>query len=234
MYDRTRDEGFGAEVKRRIMLGTYVLSAGYYDAYYLKAQQVRTLLRQDYDRRSRAVDVVAMPTTPTPAFQARREDGDPLQMYLADVFTVSANLAGLPAISIPCGFSPDRLPIGLQLTGRMFDEATLLRAADAYQRDTRWHTAKHQTSERELTQNRTRSRYSELDVRRRRPLPEDRPEQQAEQDERNRRNHQADDRGDQRRRSGRRRARETAAAARRDPAPCRRRRRPGRPAATAA
>ena len=122
MYERTRDEGFGAEVKRRIMLGTYVLSAGYYDAYYLKAQQVRTLLRQDYERAFATVDVVAMPTTPTPAFRLGEKTDDPLQMYLADVFTVSANLAGLPAISVPCGFSPDRLPIGLQLTGRMFDE----------------------------------------------------------------------------------------------------------------
>ncbi|MFP5380309.1 MAG: Asp-tRNA(Asn)/Glu-tRNA(Gln) amidotransferase subunit GatA, partial [Vicinamibacteria bacterium] len=141
MYERTRDEGFGAEVKRRIMLGTYVLSAGYYDAYYLKAQQVRTRLRQDYDTAFASVDVVAMPTTPTPAFRLGEKVDDPLQMYLADVFTVSANLAGLPAISVPCGFSAARLPIGLQLTGRQWDEATILRAADAYQRDTDWHLA---------------------------------------------------------------------------------------------
>jgi aspartyl-tRNA(Asn)/glutamyl-tRNA(Gln) amidotransferase subunit A len=139
MYDRTRDEGFGAEVKRRIMLGTYALSAGYYDAYYLKAQQVRTLLRQDYERAFEICDVVAMPTTPTPAFALGEKTGDPLQMYLNDIFTVSANLSGLPAISVPGGFSPARLPIGVQLTGRPFDEATLLRAADAYQRDTAWH-----------------------------------------------------------------------------------------------
>jgi aspartyl-tRNA(Asn)/glutamyl-tRNA(Gln) amidotransferase subunit A len=139
MYDRTRDEGFGAEVKRRIMLGTYVLSAGYYDAYYLKAQQVRTLLRQDYERAFERVDTVAMPTTPTPAFKLGEKTSDPIQMYLNDVFTVSANLTGLPAISVPCGFSPERLPIGVQLTGRMFDEATLLHIADAYQRDTEWH-----------------------------------------------------------------------------------------------
>ena len=139
MYERTRDNGFGAEVKRRIMLGTYVLSAGYYDAYYLKAQQVRTLLRQDYDRAFEVVDVVAMPTTPTAAFKLGEKVHDPLQMYLADVFTVSANLAGLPAISFPCGFSRDGLPIGLQLTGRMFDESTLFRAADAFQRDTNHH-----------------------------------------------------------------------------------------------
>jgi len=139
MYSQTRDEGFGAEVKRRIMLGTYVLSAGYYDAFYLKAQQVRTLLRQDYDAAFEKVDVVAMPTSPTPPFRLGEKTDDPLQMYLADVFTVSANLAGLPAISVPCGFS-ERLPIGLQLTGRLFDEATLLRIADAYQRVTDWHT----------------------------------------------------------------------------------------------
>jgi aspartyl-tRNA(Asn)/glutamyl-tRNA(Gln) amidotransferase subunit A len=139
MYDRTRDEGFGAEVKRRIMLGTYVLSAGYYDAYYLKAQQVRTLLRRDYEQAFERADVVAMPTTPTPAFTLGEKTSDPIQMYLNDVFTVSANLTGLPAISVPCGFSPERLPIGLQLTGRLFDEASLLRIGDAYQRDTAWH-----------------------------------------------------------------------------------------------
>jgi aspartyl-tRNA(Asn)/glutamyl-tRNA(Gln) amidotransferase subunit A len=147
MYERTRDDGFGPEVKRRIMLGTYVLSAGYYDAYYLKAQQVRTLLRQDYERVFANVDLVATPTTPTPAFPLGEKTSDPLQMYLNDIFTVSANLTGLPAISIPCGFSGNRepgtgsrLPIGLQLTGRMFDEVTVLKTADAYQRDTRFHT----------------------------------------------------------------------------------------------
>jgi aspartyl-tRNA(Asn)/glutamyl-tRNA(Gln) amidotransferase subunit A len=138
MYRRTREMGFGAEVKRRIMLGTYVLSAGYYDAYYLKAQQVRTLIKGDYDRAFDRVDVVAMPTSPTPAFTIGERASDPLQMYLADVFTVSANLAGLPAVSVPCGFTSGRLPIGLQLTGRAFDEATLVRVADAYERDTSW------------------------------------------------------------------------------------------------
>jgi aspartyl-tRNA(Asn)/glutamyl-tRNA(Gln) amidotransferase subunit A len=138
MYARTRAQGFGPEVKRRIVLGTYVLSAGYYDAYYLKAQQVRTLIRRDYEEAFTRVDVVAMPTTPTAAFRIGDRVDDPLQMYLGDVFTVSANLAGLPAISIPCGFTAERLPIGLQLTGRMFDEATLLRVADAYERDTEW------------------------------------------------------------------------------------------------
>jgi aspartyl-tRNA(Asn)/glutamyl-tRNA(Gln) amidotransferase subunit A len=121
------------------MLGTYVLSHGYYDAYYLKAQQVRTLLRGDYDTAFQRADVIAMPTTPTPAFKLGEKTADPLQMYLADIFTVSANLAGVPSISIPCGFSDERLPIGFQLTGRMFDEATLLRAADAFQRDTDHH-----------------------------------------------------------------------------------------------
>ena len=140
MYERSRDEGFGPEVKRRIMLGTYVLSAGYYDAYYLKAQQVRTLLRQDFEHVFERVDVVATPTTPTPAFKLGEKTSDPIQMYLNDIFTVSANLTGLPAISVPCGFSAERLPIGFQLTGRPFDEATLLRAADAYQRDTTFHT----------------------------------------------------------------------------------------------
>ena len=145
MYSRTRNEGFGAEVKRRIMLGTYVLSAGYFDAFYLKAQQVRTLLRLDYQQAFEKADVVAMPTSPIPPFRLGEKTDDPLQMYLADVFTVSANLAGLPAISVPCGFiegpgRSERLPVGLQLTGRMFDESTLLRAADAYQRVTGWHT----------------------------------------------------------------------------------------------
>ena len=139
MYARSREKGFGAEVKRRIMLGTYVLSAGYYDAYYLKAQQVRTLIRHDYDEAFRSVDVVAMPTSPIPPFKIGEKTADPLQMYLADVFTVSANLAGLPAISVPCGFTSEGgLPIGLQFTGRSFDESTLLRVADAYERDTEW------------------------------------------------------------------------------------------------
>jgi len=138
MYRRTRAKGFGAEVKRRIMLGTYVLSAGYYDAYYLKAQQVRTLILRDYDDAFERVDVVAMPTSPTPAFKLGERVADPLQMYLGDVFTVSANLTGLPAINVPCGFTAGMLPIGLQLTGRRFDEVTLLRIADAYERASGW------------------------------------------------------------------------------------------------
>ena len=141
MYARTRALGFGPEVKRRIMLGTYVLSAGYYDAYYLKAQQVRTLILRDYEQAFQgadAVDVIAMPTSPTPAFKIGERVADPLQMYLADIFTVSANLAGLPAVSVPCGFTSGKLPIGLQFTGRPFEEGTLLRIADAYERDTSW------------------------------------------------------------------------------------------------
>jgi aspartyl-tRNA(Asn)/glutamyl-tRNA(Gln) amidotransferase subunit A len=138
MYDRTRDQGFGAEVKRRIMLGTYVLSAGYYDAYYLKAQQVRTLIRRDFERAFEAVDVVAMPTTPTPAFRLGEHTADPLEMYLADIFTVSAPLSGLPAMSVPCGLTAARLPVGLQLTGRAWDEATILRVGDAFERMTPW------------------------------------------------------------------------------------------------
>jgi aspartyl-tRNA(Asn)/glutamyl-tRNA(Gln) amidotransferase subunit A len=138
MYEQTRDAGFGAEVKRRIMLGTYALSAGYYDAYYLRAQQGRTLIRRDFDEAFERVDVVAMPTTPGPAFRLGERLDDPLQMYLADVFTVGAPLAGLPAISVPCGFTDARLPVGLQLIGRSFDEETLLRTADAFERDTGW------------------------------------------------------------------------------------------------
>jgi aspartyl-tRNA(Asn)/glutamyl-tRNA(Gln) amidotransferase subunit A len=138
MYEKTRKEGFGPEVKRRIMLGTYVLSAGYYDAYYLKAQRVRTLVRRDYEQAFQKVDAVVMPTSPTAAFKIGERVEDPLQLYLTDIFTVSANLAGLPALSVPCGLTPNRLPIGLQMTGRPFDEPTLLRIGDAYERDTKW------------------------------------------------------------------------------------------------
>jgi aspartyl-tRNA(Asn)/glutamyl-tRNA(Gln) amidotransferase subunit A len=137
-YERTRGSGFGAEVKRRIMLGTYVLSAGYYDAYYLKAQQVRTLIKNDYDAALERVDMVAMPTSPTGAFPLGERLADPIQMYLADVFTVGANLAGLPSITVPCGFTAEGLPVGLQLTGRHMDEAVLLRTASAYERVTSW------------------------------------------------------------------------------------------------
>jgi aspartyl-tRNA(Asn)/glutamyl-tRNA(Gln) amidotransferase subunit A len=136
MYSRTRAL-FGQEVKRRIMLGTYVLSAGYYDAYYVKAQKVRALIRQDFDRAFERVDVVATPTSPTTAFRLGERLEDPVQMYLADAFTASANLAGIPAISVPCGFS-DALPVGLQLTGRAWAEAVVLNAAAMYERRTDW------------------------------------------------------------------------------------------------
>jgi aspartyl-tRNA(Asn)/glutamyl-tRNA(Gln) amidotransferase subunit A len=138
MYERTRGAGFGREVKRRIILGTYVLSAGYYDAYYRQAQQVRTLIRDDYSKALATVDVIAMPTSPTAAFRLGERTDDPVQMYLSDVFTVGANLAGLPAVTVPCGFTASRLPIGLQLTGRAWDETTLFRTADAYERATPW------------------------------------------------------------------------------------------------
>ncbi len=134
MYRLTRDGGFGMEVKRRIMLGAYVLSAGYYDAYYLKAQKVRTLLTHDFDEAFKKVDVIAAPTSPTPAFRLGEKVNDPLAMYLADIYTVTANLAGIPGISVPCGENHEKLPIGLQLFGRHFDEATILRVADAYER----------------------------------------------------------------------------------------------------
>jgi aspartyl-tRNA(Asn)/glutamyl-tRNA(Gln) amidotransferase subunit A len=133
MYYKTRAR-FGAEVKRRIMIGTFVLSAGYYDAYYVKAQQVRALIRKDYDEAFAHVDVVALPTSPTVAFRLGARTADPIQMYLADVFTAAANLAGLPAISVPCGVTKENLPVGFQLTARPFDEATLLRAADVMER----------------------------------------------------------------------------------------------------
>ena len=136
---RTRGEGFGAEVKRRIMLGTYALSAGYYDAYYLKAQQVRTLIKRDFERAFAQVDVVAAPTSPTTAFRIGEKTDDPIEMYLSDIFTISANLAGICAISVPCGFDQDNLPIGLQLMGPHLGEEVILRAADAYERTTAWH-----------------------------------------------------------------------------------------------
>lgn len=133
MYRETRDRGFGMEVKRRIMLGTYALSAGYYDAYYLKAQKVRTLLTRDFDEAFKKVDVIAAPTAPTPAFKLGEKVDDPLAMYLADIYTVTANLAGIPGISVPCGENHEKLPIGLQLFARHFDEATLLRVAHGYE-----------------------------------------------------------------------------------------------------
>jgi aspartyl-tRNA(Asn)/glutamyl-tRNA(Gln) amidotransferase subunit A len=138
LYRRTRGEGFGAEVKRRIMTGTYVLSTGYYDAYYLKAQKVRQLIASDFERAFREVDVIMGPTTPTPAFEIGAKTADPITMYLNDIYTIGANLAGLPAISVPCGFV-GKLPVGLQIMGPHFAEETLLNAAHAFQRETDWH-----------------------------------------------------------------------------------------------
>jgi len=139
MYSRSRAEGFGSEVKRRIMLGTYALSSGYYDAYYLKASKVRNLIRQDFLSAFEKVDVVLCPTSPTPAFRLGERIENPLEMYLSDVFTIPANLAGIPGISIPCGFTRDNLPIGMQIMGKHFDEATLLKVARAFERETDYH-----------------------------------------------------------------------------------------------
>jgi aspartyl-tRNA(Asn)/glutamyl-tRNA(Gln) amidotransferase subunit A len=139
MYERTRGGGFGPEVKRRIMLGTYVLSAGYYDAYYRKAQQVRTLISRDYDAAFERADVIALPTSPTGAFRIGERTSDPVLMYLADVFTVGANLAGVPAITVPCGLTTEGLPVGLQLTAPKMQESAALRVAAVYERATGWH-----------------------------------------------------------------------------------------------
>jgi aspartyl-tRNA(Asn)/glutamyl-tRNA(Gln) amidotransferase subunit A len=133
MYRRSRDHGFGAEVKRRIMLGTYALSAGYYDAYYLKAQRVRTLLVRDFEEAFKKVDAIVTPTSPTAAFKLGEKVDDPISMYLADIFTVTADLAGIPGISVPCGETKENLPVGLQILGKHFDEATILRVAHAYE-----------------------------------------------------------------------------------------------------
>jgi aspartyl-tRNA(Asn)/glutamyl-tRNA(Gln) amidotransferase subunit A len=141
-YMATRAEGFGAEVKRRIMLGTYALSAGYYDAYYLKAQQVRSLIKKDFEAVFESCDAILTPTTPTTAFELGAKTADPLQMYLSDIYTISANLAGLPALSLPCGFDNDGLPIGMQIIGKSFDESTILNLAYAYEQTTDWHKRK--------------------------------------------------------------------------------------------
>jgi aspartyl-tRNA(Asn)/glutamyl-tRNA(Gln) amidotransferase subunit A len=141
-YKATRGQGFGAEVKRRIMLGTYALSAGYYDAYYGKAQQVRTLIRRDFDEAFRRVDVIAAPVTPTTAFRIGENVNDPIKMYLEDVFTIPASLAGIPGLSVPCGFDSHHLPIGLQLIGPAFREDVVLRVGHAYEQTTEWHKQK--------------------------------------------------------------------------------------------
>ena len=145
LYGRTREEGFGPEVKRRIILGTYVLSSGYYDAYYLRAQKVRTLIRRDFAAAFEKVDAIICPTSPDVAFKVGERSADPLKMYLADVFTIAANLAGLPGLSLPCGFAEvdgKQLPIGLQLLGKPFAEAQLLQIAEAYEQSTDWHKAR--------------------------------------------------------------------------------------------
>ena len=135
----TRQEGFGPEVKRRIMLGTYALSHGYYDAYYGKAQAVRTLIQRDFDQVFQDVDLLVTPVMPTTAFQLGEKIEDPLQMYLSDLYTISASLAGIPAIALPCGLSRKGLPIGMQILGRPFEEDVVLRAARAYELATEWH-----------------------------------------------------------------------------------------------
>jgi aspartyl-tRNA(Asn)/glutamyl-tRNA(Gln) amidotransferase subunit A len=142
MYTQTRAKGFGKEVKRRIILGTYVLSAGYYEAYYRKASQVRTLMKKDFDEVFQKVDVIVSPTAPTPAFRIGEKTEDPLQMYLSDIHTIPVNLAGIPAISIPCGFSHEGLPIGLQIMGKHFDEGMLLRVAYTFEQNTDYHLRK--------------------------------------------------------------------------------------------
>ena len=139
MYMNTRAKGFGPEVKRRIMLGTYALSSGYYEAYYGRAQQVRTLIKRDFEEAFKAADIIATPTSPTAAFKVGEKAADPLQMYLSDIFTISINLAGLPGMSIPCGFTGEGLPIGLQLIGRHFDEESVIRVGHAYEQSTDWH-----------------------------------------------------------------------------------------------
>jgi aspartyl-tRNA(Asn)/glutamyl-tRNA(Gln) amidotransferase subunit A len=144
-YGKTREEGFGAEVKRRIILGTYVLSSGYYDAYYLRAQKVRTLIRQDFLNAFSQVDAILCPTSPAPAFKLGERTNDPLSMYLADIFTLAANMAGICGISILCGFAQEdgnKLPIGLQILGKALDESTILQVASAYEKSTDWHKAK--------------------------------------------------------------------------------------------
>jgi aspartyl-tRNA(Asn)/glutamyl-tRNA(Gln) amidotransferase subunit A len=142
MYTQSRANGFGREVKRRIILGTYVLSAGYYDAYYRKASQVRTLMKKDFEKAFQLVDVILSPTAPTPAFRIGEKTENPLQMYLSDIHTIPVNLAGIPAISIPCGFSHDNLPIGLQIMGRHFDEGKLLKVAYTFEQNTDYHLKK--------------------------------------------------------------------------------------------
>lgn len=138
VYFKSRAEGFGEEVKRRIILGSYVLSSGYYDAYYLRAQKVRTLIRNDFEKAFENVDVILAPTSPTTAFKVGEKSSDPLSMYLSDIFTINVNLAGLPGLSLPCGFASDGMPVGLQMIGKAFDESNLLSYAHAYESACDW------------------------------------------------------------------------------------------------
>ena len=142
MYNQTRGEGFGQEAKRRIILGTFVLSHGYYDAYYLRALKVRTLIKQDFDKVFTEFDCVVTPTSPTAAFKIGEKIKDPLRMYLSDIYTISVNLAGIPAISIPCGFTKKGLPVGLQILVKPFNEELLFKVAYTYEQNTTWHSMK--------------------------------------------------------------------------------------------
>jgi len=140
MYSRSRAQGFGAEVKRRILIGTYVLSHGYYDAYYLKAQRIRRLIAADFAEAFKQCDVIMGPTSPSVAFAFGAKSADPVQMYLSDIYTISTNLAGLPGMSLPCGFGNNNMPVGLQIIGNWFGEAKMLSVAHQYQKATDWHT----------------------------------------------------------------------------------------------
>jgi aspartyl-tRNA(Asn)/glutamyl-tRNA(Gln) amidotransferase subunit A len=142
MFEETRSQGFGAEAKRRIMLGTYSLSSGYYDAYYLKGQKVRTLIKNDFDKAFKDVDVILTPTAPTTAFKVGEKVSDPLSMYLSDIYTIPANLAGLPAMSLPCGFGKDEMPIGLQIMAKPFAEEKIFKTAYTFEQNTEWHKKK--------------------------------------------------------------------------------------------
>ncbi|MCX5715663.1 MAG: amidase, partial [Candidatus Omnitrophica bacterium] len=142
MYKETRSKGFGSEAKRRIILGTYVLSSGYYEAYYLKALKVRTKIKQDFDNVFKKFDCIVAPTSPTPAFKIGERAEDPLRMYLSDIFTIPVNLAGIPAISVPCGFTSANLPVGLQIMAEPFAEDVIFRVAYTYEQNTEWHKRK--------------------------------------------------------------------------------------------
>ncbi|MCX5710212.1 MAG: amidase, partial [Candidatus Omnitrophica bacterium] len=142
MYKKTRGEGFGEEAKRRVLLGTFVLSHGYYDAYYLRALKVRTLIKGDFDRAFKDCDCIIAPTAPTTAFKIGEKTEDPLSMYLSDIYTISVNLAGIPAISVPCGFTKAGLPVGLQIMAKPFAEEMLFRVAHTYEQNTEWHKQK--------------------------------------------------------------------------------------------